>query len=78
MSCTSADNCTAGGYCTDASGQQAFLVSEVNDTLRCIPTGGGRSSTVRAAGRYGTIVDGGPAGLVGFTFALADALLALL
>jgi hypothetical protein len=31
MSCTSADNCTAGGCCADASGQQAFLGSEVND-----------------------------------------------
>jgi hypothetical protein len=32
MSCTSAGNCTAGGYCTDAYGQQAFVISEVNGT----------------------------------------------
>ena len=32
VSCASAGNCSAGGYYSDSSGQQAFVVSQVNGT----------------------------------------------
>jgi len=34
VSCASAGNCSAGGYYTNSSGSQAFVVSQINGTWR--------------------------------------------
>ncbi len=66
VSCVSADNCTAGGSYHDSSGQQAFVVSEVNgawgaarEVAAALNTGGDASVNSVSCASAGTCTAGG-------------------